>query len=32
MSLADYVLSKYDKEFFKPVIENAVEEILERLK
>lgn len=32
MSLADYVLSKYDKEFFKPVIEKAVEEILERLK
>lgn len=32
MNLADYVLSKYDKKFFKPVIEKAVEEILERLK
>ena len=32
MDLADYVLSKYDKEAFAPIIEKAEEEVLERLK
>lgn len=32
MDLADYVLSKYDKETFEPIIQKAVDEILERLK
>lgn len=31
LDLADYVLSKYDKETFKPIIEKAVDEICERL-
>ena len=32
MDLADYVLSKYDKEVFAPIIEKVAEEVLERLK
>ena len=32
MDLADYVLSKYDKETFEPIIQKAVDEFLERLK
>ena len=32
MDLKDYVLSKYNKETFKPIIEKAVVEILDRLK
>lgn len=32
MDLADYVLSKYDKDVFEPIIEKAVDEILDRLK
>ena len=32
MDLKDYVLSKYDKETFKHIIEKAVIEILDRLK
>ena len=32
MDLADFVLSKYDKETFEPIIKKAVDEILERLK
>lgn len=31
LDLADYVLSKYDKTVFQPIIEKAVEEICERL-
>lgn len=32
MDLADYVLSKYDKEVFAPIIEKAADEVLNRLK
>lgn len=32
MDLADYVLSKYDKEVFAPIIEKVADEVLERLK
>lgn len=32
MDLADYVLSKYDKEVFEPIIEKVADEVLERLK
>ena len=32
MDLADYVLSKYDKEVFGPIIEKVADEVLERLK
>lgn len=32
MSLADYVLSKYDREYFAPIIEKVADEVLERLK
>ena len=32
MGLADYVLSKYDKEVFAPIIEKVADEVLERLK
>ena len=31
MDLADYVLSKYDKNVFAPIIDKAVNEICERL-
>ena len=32
MDLADYVLSKYDKEYFAPIIEKVADEVLNRLK
>lgn len=32
MDLADYVLSKYDQNTFRPIIEKVVDEICERLK
>ena len=32
MDLADYVLSKYDKEVFAPIIQKVADEVLERLK
>ncbi|MBP3431494.1 MAG: aminoacyl-tRNA hydrolase [Clostridia bacterium] len=31
LDLADYVLSKYDKEVFAPIIEKAAEQVLERM-
>ena len=32
MDLADYVLSKYDKEYFAPIIEKVADDVLNRLK
>ena len=32
MDLADYVLSKYDREYFAPIISKAADEVLNRLK
>ena len=32
MDLADYVLSKYDREYFAPIIEKVADEVLNRLK